>query len=839
MEKTILRILAGTNLSPSLEQTLNEFMPNHVKEFFTEQVDYKTHVQQRINSLYDAFLFLVAAYPPKSMHSYVSMDTASTWITELKNDALALCNDSSTSFVDSRKELKRFTTQLLISIQYMWQTEDAVHYLNDAEQYMLMQHGRSHTATLTPMRFGKSVDYLLQWEQVLPAYYDEWLVELRFIAEKNFPNTPQWFSTLKPEAQNYLCGIKSVSAKNDVGVTLEALITNLAQIEKHTSLWRVENKKLLQHISELIVPASETTLVAMNDFQLFLEQKRMDPSFAAELSMVLELPSWYLFLSEAEHYFLKHVISHAQTLEASVSFLSSRHRSLPAPANFASHQLIRLCADGTSIPLSEKRYRSSHIASRDVLKLPTAVQTRHSDFNLREVLRYARPEQEILFQTLVSPVPEMDKFGLPDLQLDKEAHNAIGRSSLAPRIAINNHPYNKAKYLLFTQADNANSMALIEKTNKYIERLSRDIEASQLQSAKDADESHIAKNNKLVLQRYALVELVTHYNALLNSASGSATLLDVNGRELFLSSLEQLLMLQQEGYCYGSCVSGKDRKAIELMHTDACLIYKERYHAWPKFTDTEKERDKFAIIVADLYLSRHHQVLAGQNAPGAAGIKTPSNYLPSDICKMIERRRKGENILENDDKLATYNEVKAIFPSPMPSFFSYANPPKATLTKVAIVLLTREMGENLCTKLYDALYALINERHLFEENMQGKKMFSNDLLPTGIKEIKTVMHRTKKDINESSMNRIEDIISIVASRPHKQNNRNDATSLVYDQLIALLNPLNATATKEQQLALHVSDIIEQWNTLFEQSKNDNAVRNETMDDKNIQLVRLN
>ncbi|WP_019215367.1 hypothetical protein [Legionella tunisiensis] len=153
-----------------------------------------------------------------------------------------------------------------------------------------------------------------------------------------------------------------------------------------------------------------------------------------------------------------------------------------------------------------------------------------------------------------------------------------------------------------------------------------------------------------------LTALAKEYRAVLNSPFGSATLLDYSGRELFLSSLENLLIMHMDGVSYGSCVSGKDRKAIEIIHTDAMLLYRELYDRWPGFTDTGAARRNFVKLVVELYISRHGAEHAGQNAPGADSIKTPANYWPADIAEAICDKL-GKKALSVDDVIATNNEV--------------------------------------------------------------------------------------------------------------------------------------------------------------------------------------
>lgn len=139
----------------------------------------------------------------------------------------------------------------------------------------------------------------------------------------------------------------------------------------------------------------------------------------------------------------------------------------------------------------------------------------------------------------------------------------------------------------------------------------------------------------------------------------TATVNDTVGRELMLASQEQLLM-DGIGIPMGSCVSGKDRKGIVLVHSDAMRLYHEFYGQWPSSMDTGIERENFVALVVELHVSRHAARYAGLGAPGAEGIKTPWDYYPDDICQGIIKRLDNEAALYFDEVLATNNDVHHI-----------------------------------------------------------------------------------------------------------------------------------------------------------------------------------
>lgn len=128
---------------------------------------------------------------------------------------------------------------------------------------------------------------------------------------------------------------------------------------------------------------------------------------------------------------------------------------------------------------------------------------------------------------------------------------------------------------------------------------------------------------------------------------------------LFKASLEQIIIERCGGISHGSCKSGKDRKGMETLHTDAMLIYYSLYKKLPDYYDSTEDREKFVNIFVDLYFTRHQHTIADQNAPGSNGIKNVGGYagiLPADIVKAIEKRMEDE--IEFTEKYAGLNKIK-------------------------------------------------------------------------------------------------------------------------------------------------------------------------------------
>ena len=125
---------------------------------------------------------------------------------------------------------------------------------------------------------------------------------------------------------------------------------------------------------------------------------------------------------------------------------------------------------------------------------------------------------------------------------------------------------------------------------------------------------------------------------------------------LFCSSLEQILVERIGGMVYGSCKSGKDRKAVEIIHTDAMLMYFHIYKRLPRIDDVSETRKNFVSVFVDLFMSFHHQRNAGQNMPGIWGLRGLREVLPQDIQGEIERRFPG--IIESNHRYSMFHKIR-------------------------------------------------------------------------------------------------------------------------------------------------------------------------------------
>ncbi|GEM_PF-3321223 len=139
---------------------------------------------------------------------------------------------------------------------------------------------------------------------------------------------------------------------------------------------------------------------------------------------------------------------------------------------------------------------------------------------------------------------------------------------------------------------------------------------------------------------------------------------EIQDKELYLSSIQQL-MAREMGIAYGSCVSGKDRKGISIIYTDAMAMYFKMYGHIPPpaATGTDenvKRRENFVKLFALTYVTLHQHANAGQNSKGADGLKTPLQYLPRDMIIAVIKLTFNKWIHKQCDRLASNNEIKHI-----------------------------------------------------------------------------------------------------------------------------------------------------------------------------------
>ena len=143
------------------------------------------------------------------------------------------------------------------------------------------------------------------------------------------------------------------------------------------------------------------------------------------------------------------------------------------------------------------------------------------------------------------------------------------------------------------------------------------------------------KGNEKREQLKTLAKLCNEYHKTANDYDTTG-----NHRQLFLASLEEMMAEAMGGLTIGGCKSAKDRRGVELLHTDAMHAYQQRYEKLPSYVDKpgSEERQRFVNIMADLFVSNHQQYCSDQNASGCYGLKSVTDVLPDDVQKAVKQR---------------------------------------------------------------------------------------------------------------------------------------------------------------------------------------------------------
>jgi len=126
---------------------------------------------------------------------------------------------------------------------------------------------------------------------------------------------------------------------------------------------------------------------------------------------------------------------------------------------------------------------------------------------------------------------------------------------------------------------------------------------------------------------------------------------DKNTFFLETAALEQILMCRM-GIATGGCKSGKDRKGMEVMFTQAMEIFFVQNNRFPDFGD-KKDRKAFAEIFKSLFHSRFQEQLAASNAKGAEGLQAVDGVLPKWLQEEV-----GIDVLKASMKRGKLNKIK-------------------------------------------------------------------------------------------------------------------------------------------------------------------------------------
>ncbi|WED42718.1 Dot/Icm T4SS effector PI-3-phosphatase SidP [Legionella cardiaca] len=891
MPKTILRLteeirfpnelgLVETKFAKlplEIETNLKNILGEFEVEYYPRVPDLKRSYQRRMASLHKSVLFILETFP--------ELKEKMDWGKYLKWCQAYYTLPSNEPIETYQEILTKYTGLLVNALVDHYPYEDdsgdkvksATELLNKAEQYVIMKEGRADLATLIPMKINESAEYVLRFEKQLPPYSAETFQEFSVIKKAPLTTTPDWFYGLSPFLQSYLCCVpgdfkdkSDLQALSDIkyalnqfsiawmtiqsqrGAKLQNDLNDIAnnKLPPWFSTLPIDGQQMIKLFSESKISAEKITEY-LSQFEKQIQiwaktaaKKGSKKDFNAQkLNSLRALPYWYLVLEDFEQRFLKGALDSTEHLEEAISFVPSRLRRLPLAANFCESNFFTLKKDGAVAKKYSSRIRASHLASRDVKKLPPQVRKLHAKRNLSLIASHAAQQIFLFIQTLISPVRLLGSF-IPDYYLDQERLNTVADFQKQNKLPIlsTNHPLNMAKYPYYTPSDSPASLALLkvaeiillvrevpelnaswdlQKIETVIAKIFSEVEAtkqglSTVSTAPELDgieESAIGKLRELFNTNYELFksldgwqqiftqhlflkessarcgqeelgaylknlqdleDLAKEYSNTLNSSYGSATVFDYYGRELFLSSQENLLVMLAQGKSAGSCVSGKDRKEVETNHTYGMWLYRDKTGHWPSMKHSGSKREEFVDIVAELEVSKHGRELAGQNAPGSDGTKTPENYWPTDIAEAI-RKKECERALLHSDILATNNEVGRIG-----DLSQLVRPGFTGCINAAQRLSDEQLKETL-----GLLAILCGEQKFLNSKTWKLPMFSSDT-PKGMEEIKKIMHSPGTDEN-SNIEKMARVYFEIQNRPKEKWTRAPEIQQIYDTVMKLFS----------------------------------------------------
>lgn len=481
-----------------------------------------------------------------------------------------------------------------------------------------------------------------------------------------------------------------------VGIITKTLATEFKQTEGEIKEYlssaeelvlALETKPALCTVTKL--PGAEAEFIATID-------RPLDPFTNTDLIQELKsikkndgttLPRWFSELSTYQQHIIKFFLTKIDLdhdLGTRINSISSKFRFMPIPSNYGIHTLItHLVEYGNSrakTTVYTPEIRSAHTASRDVDDLPIRIKQLHATRNIEteieeaikrkqiEITQNAALQQSgvtrlvipVLYQTLITPVLNPDSslehqrtIAMQELcyKMQQKKYTA-GNIELVFDFVVTNHALNYGKYFCFTTPGS--------------------------QSGKEATRLFgVIADHLYAPTKPEKIRLLEAVKEKLNSLLPDYTTLFSSYRELYLTSLEQLSSDAYDGISIGSCVSGKDRKAIEIIHTNAMKVFFAIHGKLPPMSITCAEDEEatrlFQLIFRDLFGYLQQQTAAETNAPGSCGIKTPWIYLPQHLINAINEwyaerdvanspyeNCKNRDMLVESDRLATNNELTKI-----------------------------------------------------------------------------------------------------------------------------------------------------------------------------------
>ncbi len=518
--------------------------------------------------------------------------------------------------------------------------------------------------------------------------------------------------------------------------------------------------------------------------------------------------NWFSYLPAAEKKLLYATLQKIDLDDPEAVFLlSSRLRTIPGLANAAQHQTHLINPITSEIKSFAPRLRSSHLGSRDIMKYATNIQELHTTRNVEQLCDHARQvnpsssPRPVLIQTLISPMQLLNQW-IPDPWLDEQRKHAIAHAiTIKQPVFSTNHPFNYARGILYTPTNSPECLNIFRAAQEHLEIMQQRHEPEQQQYLR------------------ALEELISDYDKTLNSGTGTAWASDHHGRELFLSSLEDILISYIGGISYGSCVSGKDRKAIQLIHTDAMLCFHDQYGFWPKYADSRLSlnRKNFVRIFTQLYCSQHAQLFSGQNAPGSDGIKNPETYLTGDLIDAIT----SENLAQ-DDRLASNNEIEKIvsardisasFPFCMVAAHDLPLPKvRILLNLISIIVREENFWASQTTPNVITSFLKIAASYMQESNLTRPDATPTHTMPATVTKIFNSLNLFDED---DPYKKLADIYDVIRRRDDKKYFRKQPTDRFYQIIEALTYGAEKPGELDNIYEKTLGELSELKQTIFE------------------------
>lgn len=545
----------------------------------------------------------------------------------------------------------------------------------------------------------------------------------------------------------------------------------------------------------------------------------MIQEFIAAKPKSARLPEWYRAMNHDEQllfdYFMRDLTQ--DNFIEQVQSIPSKFRMIPGVPNFAKHILAVIDQNGNVLQKFIPRYRSSMISPRDFIKVDerghrelrqkmTLANAEHllrleidarlqSKFPQNEACPRASVEEYLqeyakdrlhLIQTLISPVIGSKLF-IPDRHLHQDKVGAIktinengielsfrGETYRVPlHVFDTNHALNMARHIVPT-----GTLFEVGSTSSAITDLI--IAARKIQESLQGGDSP-----SLILRLKIISEAISELESLVSDFAVG----DPFHRELHIAGLEELIVSTLAGYACGSCVSGKDRKGLEALYVDAMLLYVMKYHAVPKYNDTEANRNNFIKIFVDLYLSHHQEEYASLNAPGAVGIKTPDNYLPQDILNLIKQKSDQDSIFAQSDRLASNNELHKLLKTMGESEHMQLKANIVTHFQGYQInyFFDHYNGESVLKEWLKYLRDVIHDQRW---ESKGFSLFDTATMPKGIAILRSILRKDLR-LAECDRSQLKIIFNVITEEAQKRGNLGLGRDAATKELYALIASLSA------------------------------------------------